>query len=53
MGWAVFDYSTKRPHSLLNYLTLEEFESANANVYFMKKWIEKEIGRNKQVELLE
>ena len=26
--WAVSDYNTKRPHSSLNYMTPEEFESA-------------------------
>ena len=53
MEWAVSDYNTKRPHSSLNYMTPEEFESAIANKDFRKKWIEKEIGRYKHVELLE
>ena len=51
--WTVSDYNTKRPHSSLNYMTPEEFESAIANEDFRKKWIEKEIGRFKHVELLE
>ena len=50
---AVSDYITKRPHSSLNYMTPEEFESAILNEDFRKKWIEKEIGRYKHVELLE
>ena len=51
--WAVSDYNTKRPHSSLNYMTPEEFESAILNEDFRKRWIEKEIGRYKHVELLE
>ena len=42
--WAVSDYNTKRPHSSLNYMTTDEFESAILNEDFRKKWIEKEIG---------
>ena len=34
-------------------MTPEEFESAILNEAFRKKWIEKEIGRYKHVELLE
>ena len=34
-------------------MTPDEFESAIANEDFRKKWIEKEIGRYKHVELLE
>ena len=51
--WAVSDYNTVRPHSSLNYMTPGEFESAILNEDFRKKWIEKEIGRYKHVELLE
>ena len=51
--WAISDYNTKRPHSSLNYMTPDEFESAILNKDFRKKWIEKEIGRYKHVELLE
>ena len=35
--WAVSDYNTKRPYSLLNYMTPEEFESAILNEDFKKK----------------
>ena len=51
--WAVSDYNTKRPHSSLNYMTPEEFESAILNEDFKKKWLKKETGRYKHVELLE
>ena len=51
--WAVSYYNTKRPHSSLNYMTPEEFESAILNEDFKKKWLEKETGRYKHVELLE
>ena len=50
---AVSDYNTKRPHSSLNYMTPEEFESAILNEDFKKKWLEKETGRYRHVELLE
>jgi putative transposase len=53
MEWAVSDYNTKRPHSSLNYMTPEEFESAILNENFRKKWLEKETGRYRHVELLE
>ena len=53
MEWAVSDYNTKRPHSSLNYMTPDEFESAILNNDFKKERIEKEIGRYKHVELLE
>ena len=53
MEWAISDYNTKRPHSSLDYMTPDEFESAILNDDFRKKWIEKEIGRYKHVELLE
>ena len=53
MEWAVSDYNTKRPHSSLNYMTPDEFESAILNDDFKKKRIEKEIWRYKHVELLE
>ena len=43
MESTVSDYNTKRPHSSLNYMTPEEFESVIANEDFRKKWIEKEI----------
>ena len=36
--WAVSDYNTKRPHTSLNYMTLEVFESAILNADFRKKW---------------
>ena len=39
---AVNDYYTIRPQSSLNYLTLEEFESAIMNEDFRKEWIEKQ-----------
>jgi len=51
--WAVNDYNSVRPHSSLNYMTPEEFESAILNEDLRKKWIEKEIRRYKHVELLE
>ncbi len=53
MEWAVNDYNSVRPHSSLDYMTPEEFESAILNEAFRKKWTEKEIGRYKHVELLE
>ena len=37
MEWGVSDYNTKRPYSLLNYMTPEEFESAILNEDFKKK----------------
>ena len=51
--WAVSDYNTKRPHSSLNYMTPEKFESAILNEDFKKEWLEKETGRYRHVELLE
>jgi putative transposase len=53
IDWAINDYNTVRPHSSLNYMTPEEFESAIMNEEFRKKWTEKEIGRKKHVEFLE
>jgi putative transposase len=54
MDWTVSDYNTKRPSCSLNYLTLtDEFEFAILNEDFRKKWIEKEIGRYKHIELFE
>ena len=44
---------TDRPNPLLNYMIPDEFLSAILNEDFRKKWIEKEIGRYKHVELLE
>ena len=38
------DYNTIRPHSSLNYLTPEEFESAIMNEDFRKEWIEKQMN---------
>ena len=35
--WGVSDYNTKRPYSLLNYMTPEELESAILNGDFKKK----------------
>ncbi|MEM3193058.1 MAG: integrase core domain-containing protein [Candidatus Parvarchaeota archaeon] len=54
MDWAVNDYNSVRPHSSLNYLTPDEFEEriASDNV-FRKKWLDKQIGRYKNVLLLE
>jgi putative transposase len=49
----VNDYNVVRPHSSLNYMTPDEFESPIGNEDFRKKWIEKEIGRYKHVKLLE
>ena len=40
---AVNNYNTIRPHSFLNYLTLEEFESAIMNEDFRKEWTEKQM----------
>ncbi|MEM4104728.1 MAG: integrase core domain-containing protein [Thermoplasmatales archaeon] len=50
----VNDYNSVRPHSSLNYLTPDEFEEriASDNV-FRKKWLDKQIGRYKNVLLLE
>ncbi len=43
-----------QPHSSLNYLTLNEFEERIAiDKAFKEKWLEKQIGRYKNVELLE
>ena len=53
IDWAINDYNTVRPHSSLNYMTPEEFESTIMNEEFRKKWTEKEIGRKKHVEFLE
>ena len=50
---AVNDYNSVRQHSSLNYMKPDEFESAIANEDFRKKWIKKEIGTYKHVELLE
>ncbi|MCL4480752.1 MAG: integrase core domain-containing protein [Candidatus Thermoplasmatota archaeon] len=44
--WAVSDYNTKRPHSSLNYMTPDEFESDILNEDFRKKWIKKRLGTN-------
>ena len=43
MEYAFTDYNTVRPHSSLNYLTPEEFESAIMNEDFRKEWIEKQM----------
>ena len=50
---AVNNYNTIRPHSSLNYLTPEEFESAIMNGDFRKEWIEKQMRVKKHVEFLE
>ena len=50
---AVKDYNTIRPHSSLNYLTPDEFESAIMNEDFRKEWIEKQMKVKKHVEFLE
>ena len=52
MEWAVSDFNTKRPHSSLNYMTPDEFESAILNEDFRKKWIEKEIGGTNMLNYL-
>ena len=49
----VNNYNSARPHSSMNYMIPDEFESSILNEDFRKRWIEKEIGRYKQVELLE
>ena len=50
---AVKDYNTIRPHSSLNYLTPDEFESAIMNEDFRKERIEKQMKVKKHVEFLE
>ena len=50
---AVKDYNTIRPHSSLNYLTPDEFESAIMNEDFRREWIEKQMRVKKHVEFLE
>lgn len=47
------DYNIIRPHSSLNYLTPEEFESAIKNEGFRKEWIEEQMKVKKHVEFLE
>ena len=43
-----------RPHSSLSYLTPDEFEERIAiDREFKEKWLKKQIGRYKNVELLE
>jgi putative transposase len=52
--WAARDYNSVRPHSSLNYLTPDEFEERVAtDSVFKKKWLEKQVGRYKNVLLLE
>ena len=54
MDWAVSDYNSMRPHSSLSYLTPDEFEERIAiDKAFKEKWLKKQIGRYKNVELLE
>lgn len=54
IDWAVNDYNTVRPHSSLNYLTPEEFESRiSRDSGFRNNWIEKQKGRYEHVEFLE
>ena len=54
MDLAVKDYNSVRPHSSLNYLTPDEFEERIAiDRAFKEKWLKKQIGRYKHVELLE
>ena len=51
---AVKDYNSVRPHSSLNYLTPDEFEERIAiDSVFKKKWLDRQIGRYKNVLLLE
>lgn len=52
--WAVHDYNTVRPHSSLDYLTPDEFETKiREDEMFRKKWIEKQLGRYEHVIFLE
>ena len=54
MDWAVKDYNSVRPHSSLNYLTPDEFESRILkDDAFRKEWIEKQKRRYENVEFLE
>ena len=54
MDWAVMDYNSVRPHSSLSYLTPDEFEERIAiDSVFKKKWLDRQIGRYKNVLLLE
>ena len=53
MDMAVKDYNSVRPHSSLNYLTPDEFEERIAiDSVFKKKWLDRQIGRYKNVLLL-
>ena len=54
MDMAVKDYNSVRPHSSLNYLTPDEFEERIAiDSVFKKKWLDRQIGKYKNVLLLE
>ena len=54
MDMAVKDYNSVRPHSSLNYLTPDEFEERIAiDSVFKKKWLDRQVGRYKNVLLLE
>ena len=54
MDWAVSDYNSMKSEASLSYLTPDEFEERIAiDKAFKEKWLKKQIGRYKNVELLE